>query len=1161
MAAKSIEDRIRAHINAKYLGSKDIEITDSIDFCKYFEENYGTKENELKAKFEKIQSDLCQDGWIPPAVITHVIFDNPEDIPEFMVAPWQLGLTEAHSIKGKSKLINILDTVDGFLKRPYNSKNEPLQVLFGPGSQVGAPVPDWSLVHSIGMGKSSAARMILEAVSSMNLSLEDIQCIAPKLKALLRMRCTYDPAPTEEAQLEKAFADKNRHTQRPRPCPLTMAVRWEKVIQNQGLHFASVIDAKLKAFNTDKIEGFGVLEHEICFIKAYPHQTKEYLDLLDTHWQNFKLNESAVPPKRLAFPDLSPDTKIKRCEKTNVLFNKIFTWTPSSNVFWVMREIGVFLRSIKDAQRSGKKISLHTNAKAFRSKQNELSHDEICIFVYFMPEFQKHTTESQMVDLISRLSKGYLDRELNEKAKAQDPQLTVHDFRFLSMITGKQSKVPGPSPATLDEQAGDIELEQFKAKLRIETDKWVEYQRALQVWQAETRKQKRTDNIAQENLIKEKADDFCSLYCPVSKLSEDGVVPFICESISQFCEKAELSKENIHVVFVARLDVLGRKYHTNLHATVRMLSDFISQEPAKACAVVIAPNTGKDDTYNELAIVEAVQEVEDHLREDTFSLRVRRGTIDLEEDSLGPRSTRPGFCTMWRIQSDAKDPENPKKWVSEFESSFLFRRGRTEKELPVLPPADYVNPCAPLVRQGQGAESLSKACRSKQWHTGITFWDGFVSSVLKGMPLRVTDGVVWVDMLPFDEKFQNSIIQAYGRRSAQMPTQMIISPIWANMGNTGSGQEAIEKVDNGRIEVYLKKSTRNFCASRLRDKSIKLTDLAVVDPASAASTDANPKLDSSKFVKTCPNAAGFLPLRQDVLDLLEQKINTPKQQEALKLIIQEHDKKYNPSGVPFKGDAKRPAPVNPENTEAQAAKVYPPEVQGPKSRDEFDGNDIMTGQNSDHEFMIKDGKLWVHALADCIVSAGQPIIKFWGEYLCGSEKKKDIVKFRHSNYMWEVNSYDFEAAFGTQKGKQVTEFKNYRPSKLSEFIAHLEDKGRVNITMECHEIKEITVSAAASSVQGPPDDAEIRYEVKSTEDCLFLPKPVPVKSKPSKANAASAMDFSQWNFPACTHKLGRVKLVMTMHFDEDANTIVPVKPMVYLTHPIKMKKGDFVLLG
>ena len=88
-----------------------------------------------------------------------------------------------------------------------------------------------------------------------------------------------------------------------------------------------------------------------------------------------------------------------------------------------------------------------------------------------------------------------------------------------------------------------------------------------------------------------------------------------------------------------------------------------------------------------------------------------------------------------------------------------------------------------------------------------------------------------------------------------------------------------------------------------------------------------------------------------------------------------------------------------------------------------------------------------------------------------------------------------------------------------------------------------------------------RSKVKSTEDRLFLPKSVLAKSKPNKGNAASAMDFSQWNFAARTHKLGRVKLVMTMHFDEEANSIIPVKPMVYLVAPIKMKKGDFVLLG
>ena len=92
---------------------------------------------------------------------------------------------------------------------------------------------------------------------------------------------------------------------------------------------------------------------------------------------------------------------------------------------------------------------MHADAKAFRKVHNDLSHDEICVFVLFMPEFQRHTTAQQMQDLITRLSKGYLDKELNEKARMQDPALTALDFHFLSIIAGKQLKVPGPGSATL----------------------------------------------------------------------------------------------------------------------------------------------------------------------------------------------------------------------------------------------------------------------------------------------------------------------------------------------------------------------------------------------------------------------------------------------------------------------------------------------------------------------------------------------------------------------------------------------------------------------------------------------------------------------------------------------------------------------------------------
>ena len=88
------------------------------------------------------------------------------------------------------------------------------------------------------------------------------------------------------------------------------------------------------------------------------------------------------------------------------------------------------------------------------------------------------------------------------------------------------------------------------------------------------------------------------------------------------------------------------------------------------------------------------------------------------------------------------------------------------------------------------------------------------------------------------------------------------------MGYTGRGTEAVENVDNSRVESFLKKSMRNVCASRIRDGSLKFADLLVVYLLQATPTT------------EAPTPAGFLPLRCDILDLLEQKITSDKHWEA-----------------------------------------------------------------------------------------------------------------------------------------------------------------------------------------------------------------------------------------------------------------------------------------
>ena len=73
----------------------------------------------------------------------------------------------------------------------------------------------------------------------------------------------------------------------------------------------------------------------------------------------------------LANPALSPDTKVKRCEKTNKLFNKIYTWTQLKNVLWLMREVGALCGAILDAQCANNQVSWTNNAKAYRNKSKE----------------------------------------------------------------------------------------------------------------------------------------------------------------------------------------------------------------------------------------------------------------------------------------------------------------------------------------------------------------------------------------------------------------------------------------------------------------------------------------------------------------------------------------------------------------------------------------------------------------------------------------------------------------------------------------------------------------------------------------------------------------------------------------------------------------------
>ena len=164
------------------------------------------------------------------------------------------------------------------------------------------------------------------------------------------------------------------------------------------------------------------------------------------------------------------------------------------------------------------------------------------------------------------------------------------------MITGKEViKVQGPTSS--DQQAHECDIAIVLDKLTADAMVWLDYRRAQQAWESNARAAKRLDGKKQEAAIMEVVEDFCSTWAPVAQTTEDAVIPVVCESITTLVEKASLSKEDVYAIFIVLFDFLDHTFHTNMLPALRLISDFVSNNPEKSGAIVIAPITGKYDAY------------------------------------------------------------------------------------------------------------------------------------------------------------------------------------------------------------------------------------------------------------------------------------------------------------------------------------------------------------------------------------------------------------------------------------------------------------------------------------------------------------------------------------------------------------------------------------
>lgn len=355
---------------------------------------------------------------------------QPNETVELCLNPWQLSFDPALSLKGKSKMVNVLRCAMDFLERPYNSMENPIHVILK--TPPGSSIADFSVGHGIGFAKSTAIKLILLATVALELTDQEMLERMAQLKACFHIRCTYKTQGSARADRFQVLQDKFGESARPRPDPVQISQMLVAQAMEEGLQWSVSAQALIEEFNGgSQNEDRKLSDLEAIIVQMYPNLDSDTQKLIEYHWQMYKVKQSALPYVVLSADVLQSGTKPKKGMESE-LWSAILAPDSRKKHWYIMRKIHFFLCRLADAKRLRKKINLANQAHQCRPGDDAtMAWCMACIFSHFLATWQTMMSQSAVNALVERYGRGYLDVELQEKARAMNPNLTAKDFRFL----------------------------------------------------------------------------------------------------------------------------------------------------------------------------------------------------------------------------------------------------------------------------------------------------------------------------------------------------------------------------------------------------------------------------------------------------------------------------------------------------------------------------------------------------------------------------------------------------------------------------------------------------------------------------------------------------------------------------------------------------------
>ncbi|CAJ1363954.1 unnamed protein product, partial [Effrenium voratum] len=841
--------KLKQSISATFSGSSDPEAFDCVHIvdhlrCKFSEPRH------LKVCFEQLyqRARAVEPAWVRPRV-AQCVPEAPgpqQEAGEGWLFIWQLAHEDGCSLKGRSNMVNILETAFSILENTFNSVQNPLDLLFS-----GTPIGDFSVNFSVGLGRSLAIKMILLAM--VNLSNEELRAVFPVLRSLFTVKFTYNPAPNEEVQRHRSLSAKFQASESHRPDPIQIYHVLADSLAKAGQDVAAGLPRKIKEYNSlTSVQSQCISELEARVICLLPQQTVKFRETLAYHWQNYKNAESGVPMKLFGKSGiLGADAPAE----ASGVWKEILKPSAEKNECFLLHIIHVFVKSLKDALRMKKKPNLRFHANTFRVSDPVSAYYQACLWVHFRPEMQREMSGDEFEQLERTFLRGSLERELADRVKAMNPTLKLGDFRFLYLHLGKDAPA-GKEPIELEAAQEVAEFEQekaaslrlFKAKLDKDVSLWTKYCTSLADFTSMQKVGKVEFLRHQDRMISKAVEKQADAQFPIRCLGlSDNVAPFVSSCASTWAEKQIIPACSLFTVYIANLTSLGSAASRGMKEVARLISDACAHNAQRTMAIIISPNVaGHGHTYEEQETVQVQDEVENFLRKEEYNLKTRRGQIVFSNESINSR-TRPSVHPMIMCMSNQTKDDGELACL--FGSSQLWHR-RAVPLVKMKPNSEYVLPM-----QGQtvvAAENLSKAQMHKQHISGVDLMDKLKEWLWKGMNMSQQFGAVYVDLLPYDDSLLLSTVQGLARARPKEPQEMVVTCCWARGDQDGDVRK--------KNAEWLTAAVGRAMDRLIRQKLLSLPNVVVKEYTPEGTTPTN---DSSLYSLTCPTADGNLAMRQN----------------------------------------------------------------------------------------------------------------------------------------------------------------------------------------------------------------------------------------------------------------------------------------------------------